>query len=78
MATTLTRNITREVQGTRGPLVVRMTPAGMLVREKGRRTWYGPISWQHVHDTGALLAAGERLANKGPRRVRRSSLRVGV
>lgn len=55
MATRLTRNVTRVVPTRRdGDLVVTLTNEGVMVREKGRRTTYGPIPY------GKLLIAGAR------------------
>ena len=55
MPTKLTRPVTRVVDTRRsGEIVVTMTPAGLMFREKGRRTTYGPL------DTGALYVLAVR------------------
>ena len=44
---TAIRDMIRQVPANR--LVVRITPEGIEIREKGRRTWFGPISWPQLH-----------------------------
>ena len=48
--------VRREVQGSLTErLIVELRPEGVFVREKGRRIWYGPISY------GKLLLDGARM-----------------
>lgn len=42
-----------------GELVVTMRPEGIEVREKGRRTTYGPVTYGFVYLTGARMRADE-------------------
>ena len=45
------------------PHIAEMSAAGVRLREKGRRTWYGPVAWTTILHKGALLAA-EQLARE--------------
>lgn len=63
MATFLRTNVLREVRGPDGTtLVVILAPAGLLIREKGKRTTYGPISY------GALFSIGAKQEAEAARR----------
>lgn len=76
--TKATRPVAREVQSRYGPLVVTVTTAGLLVRLKGSRTKYGPITWEQVFSLGAKLAADAALGEKQlKRRVSRGVLKAG-
>lgn len=55
MPTKLTRPVARVVSTRRsGDLVITLTPEGVTLREKGRRTTYGPL------DPGALFVMAVR------------------
>lgn len=55
----------REVNGGRfGRLVIELTPAGLISREKGRRTRYGPVSFEQLHVYLAELHARQERAEK--------------
>lgn len=69
---------TAETEGGR-ELVVRLTTVGVLVREKGKRKWYGPLPWGHIYDRTARLTAEadmqERATTKRTRKATRNLLR---
>lgn len=68
--TTLTKPVTRHVydRGS-GDLVVTLTAAGIVIREKGRRTSYGPLGYGALLTLGARAYADEqRAARKAARR----------
>lgn len=70
MTTRLTRPVVRlvetsaTVRSASGALVVTLTPAGLLIREKGRRTSYGPIPYGHLLLEGARRTAASRIAER--------------
>jgi hypothetical protein len=74
--TRLTRNVKREVAGTlHGErLVIMLTGDGVTIREKGRRTTYGPLPYGWLYLQGAKQRADEtmkqRKLNKKRRRAR--------
>lgn len=76
MATFLRTNVAREVRTPDGrELILTLAPSGVLVREKGRRTTYGPISYGAILSLGAKQEAEARrreAAKDQPVRVRRS------
>ena len=78
MATELRTDVTRAVQTGGTEMVVTLTPAGLLIREKGKRTTYGPISYGALLSLGAKqFAEAERRAKEDdskPRKVRRGAL----
>ena len=77
--TKATKPVAREVTSRHGPLVVTITSAGVLIRMKGKRTVYGPITYEQLFSIGAKLAASAAVADTKPRRARRSSsLKVGL
>lgn len=80
MATRLTKAVSREATTVKyGNLIITLTPAGLTTREKGRRTVYGTIPYDHLHERGAILKAKSNLAEKqAKRKVRRSNLRLKV
>ena len=41
------RAMVRSVPAAR--LVTELTPQGIRMREKGRRTWFGPIGWSQLY-----------------------------
>lgn len=76
--------VVREVEGsirlTRGrPIVVRATDQGISFREKGRRTWFGPLPWDSLFGQAVRLEADRiardkraaRLARKASKTTRR-------
>lgn len=63
-----TNPVLREVEGsmrlTRGrPIVVKADQHGLWFREKGRRTWYGPLSWDSLFGQAVRLEA-DRIARE--------------
>lgn len=67
MATKLTGSkiVRREVQGTMSErLIVALTSAGVTVREKGRRTTYGPLPYAWLYLQGAKMMAEARMKEK--------------
>ena len=74
--TSLTRNVRRTVHGARGDLVIELTPAGVRMKEKGRRTWYGPGSYDALLSMLAKQEAAHSLETKRrrPRRLTRGLL----
>jgi hypothetical protein len=76
--TKATRPVAREVQSRHGPLIVTVTSAGLVVRIKGKRTSYGPITWEQVFSLGAKLTADAAVADKQQkRRVSRGLMKAG-
>lgn len=67
--THLTKPVRRETYAPKwGNLMVTMTAAGIEIREKGKRTTYGPVSWGTIMQKGAELKAAEtRLARASKR-----------
>ena len=80
MATKLTKPVRREITDERGrTLIIELTPAGLITREKGRRT-------AGLHIRGAELTAqraarqkaAERKAKGLPERKRSNRRKLGV
>lgn len=74
--TPLTKSVTRVVLTSDGDtLVVTCAREGLYIREKGRRTEYGPLTYGHLLLDGARLkaqqAAAERKRHRAARRVAR-------
>jgi len=68
MATRLTKAVVREVQtDARRPLIVELSPAGIRFREKGRRTWIGPVPCGMVLVWAANGGPTGRKRTRGPR-----------
>jgi hypothetical protein len=75
MPTPLHKPVRRAVQSARhGPLVVTAAAEGLYLRERGRRTTYGPIGWgqlfqlgvqQYVLEQRRLKAAAKRARREG-------------
>lgn len=69
--------VAREVDtGRFGDVIVTMREEGLYLRQKGRRTQYGPLSW-----AGLYVQAAEKTARatvKKPRRAARTKLGVGL
>jgi ribosomal protein L27 len=74
MATKLTKPVSREIDG----LIVTLTAGGIVTREKGTRTAYGPVGYRRIHTIGAKDLADGELAAKRVKRKRTSSLKVGI
>lgn len=60
--TTLTKSVRRSLEAS--DLVVEMAPVGIRMREKGRRTWFGPIPWARLY---LILAQAEADARRRAR-----------
>jgi hypothetical protein len=58
--------------------VARITGEGVYIREKGKRSEYGPVSWGAIFLRGAMLKADETMRDKPKRkkRVSRSLLKL--
>jgi len=82
MATTIEKSaVTREVlvrdyrRDTVTRYIARFASEGVYLREKGKRTEYGPVPWERVLRSAEMLAADALIAEKKPvRRVRRGLL----
>lgn len=76
MPTRLAKKVSRVVE-TRldGPLVVTLAPEGVYVRQKGRRTVYGPIGYGKLYLDGARLYVAEVKRQKAEKRKVRALLR---
>lgn len=57
--------------------VARVTGEGIYMREKGKRTEYGPVSWGAIMLKGAQSAAIQRINDKPIRRKRVSRNLLG-
>lgn len=76
MATKLTKPVTRVVSTRRdGDLVITLVDAGVLVREKGRRTTYGPIPYGKLLIDGARMFIEAQKREKALARQQRKLLR---
>ena len=78
MTTKLTKPVTRAVETRRdGTLVITLTAEGVVVREKGRRRAYPPLSYGKLLLDGARLYLQEKKQRKAEaralRRLTRSS-----
>lgn len=85
MATLCVKPVSREVVSGGKAYIVTMTHAGVTIREKGKRTTYGPVSWGLVLQKGAEQAAVTQIRERQEahpsrrvvRRVSRGLLSVG-
>lgn len=74
MATSIAKPVSREVLVDGRVHVATFTSAGVTLREKGKRTSYGPVPWGHIFMAGARMAAEELREERGERKmVRRVS-----
>jgi hypothetical protein len=80
MATKVTHStVTREVPSLTSDkeYIATMTPAGILIREKGRRTSYGPLSWDLIFlkaaQASVLGGSGGNNEDDKPKRRKRVS-----
>lgn len=48
--------------------VVSITSAGILLRKKGTKAWYGPASWGEILNSAARVSARELEVEKATRR----------
>jgi len=73
VATKLKGEVAREVSDSNGqPLIVTMTGQGLLIRRKGSRTTYGPVSYSQLEIYMARLEADSaRAERKSKPRVKR-------
>jgi hypothetical protein len=72
MTTRLTKPVAREVMTRRdGPLIVTLTPEGVVLREKGRRLSYPPIAYGKLLIDGARLHVQEQKTQKAEARAMR-------
>lgn len=68
--TTLTKAVRRTLPD--GEVVVEITPQGLRMREKGRRSWMGPFPWGRLFVQLARLEADATIAaRQAARRARR-------
>lgn len=75
MATKLKGSVDRLIETADGAYIVRMTSAGLMMREPGKRTWYGPMSWGGLFVRGAQQKANDNARERArPRRVSRNLL----
>jgi hypothetical protein len=72
--TRLTRNVKREVAGslTGERLIVMLTADGVTIREKGRRTSYGPLPYGWLYLQGAKQRADQNMKERKLNRKRRA------
>lgn len=76
MPTPMKGQLVREVKAIGlKPLVVRMTPEGLYVKAKGRRTWLGPVSWGAIYSLAAKQEAAHAMKEKAARKTTRNLLR---
>lgn len=69
MTTRLTKPVKRVAYAPKwGDLVVTIAHEGVTIREKGRRTSYGPVPWGKVLLEGARMKEAERRAERAARR----------
>ena len=69
MLSALANAVSREVVIDGRPHVATITAAGVVLREKGRTTSYGPVSWGHILLDGARIMAEETRRAKATRRT---------
>lgn len=74
MAIPLYRPITREVaiKFLGYPIrdyIVEMTTAGIRLRKKGTRTWYGPAGWESILNAAARVSARDLEAQRETQRA---------
>jgi hypothetical protein len=78
MATNVEKSpVSREVHGRKsGDYIASMQSDGLYIREKGKRTLYGPLSWDFLSQKGGELAAFEliHIRQAGKRKVSRGLL----
>jgi hypothetical protein len=74
--TKLTGVVRREVTGEDGrAYIITLTAEGLMLREKGRRTVYGPLAYPFLHYTAvARTVAAERTSTARRKHVSRNLL----
>lgn len=75
MATTLTKAVARLIE--RDGLVVTLAPEGVYVREKGKRTQYGPLAYGRLLVKAAEVNAEAIRSERKSRKVTRGLLSLG-
>lgn len=72
--TKLTGVVKRSVTGPNGEeFIITLTAEGIVIREKGRRTTYGPLAYSFLHYTAvARTVAAERITTARRKQVSRS------
>lgn len=73
MPTKLDKPLTREVP--RDDLIMKFAPEGVYAREKGKRSWYGPISWTKVYYQCVQVQVNDNLAARAEKKRERKVLR---
>jgi hypothetical protein len=76
MATKLTKPVSRLDE--RDNLIITLAPEGVYVREKGRRTSYGPLSYGALKLRCAMVNAEATRKERKTRRVSRNLLKLGT
>lgn len=64
MAQAFTKPIDRIVNVDGREYVATFAAAGVFLREKGKRTTYGPVPYSHIFMAGARMMANENMANR--------------
>jgi hypothetical protein len=76
MATKISKPVRREAFAPKwGNLIITMDAAGISIREKGRRTTYGPVPFGVIMMQGAKMKAVEAAREKAARKAERKALR---
>ena len=75
MATALTKAVSRLIE--RDNLVVTLAPEGVYVREKGKRTLYGPLAYGRLLLKAAEVNAEAIRSERRTRKVSRNLLKLG-
>lgn len=76
MASKIKGLLEREVVTVDGKvLVASLTSEGVYMREKGRRTKYGPVGWGYIFHRGAEMAAIREREERTTRKVVRKMSR---
>lgn len=70
MTTKLTKPVSREVEG----VIISLTSSGIYLREKGRRTTYGPLPLAWLLQKAAQMEANATMQARKSRRVTRGLL----
>lgn len=68
--TTMHKPLRREVIANGKVHIATLAQSGVTLREKGKRTTYGPVSWDRIWWDGVQLAAEENLRERRARRGR--------
>lgn len=74
MPTPLDKDLLRELP--REDQVVRLTPEGVYMREKGKRTWFGPLAWSKIFWDCVNVQVAERINEKAEKRTERKLRRL--